>query len=106
MNELAETYNLRRVEQAFKKLGTQKEHNLRIFKMLDGEFSEKFFRLEGQFYTTTATLPSLTRESIDIPYQGTNLKTKGAINFGNQTSIMINYCIIVFVRKTTSNNLN
>lgn len=87
MNELAETYNLRRFEQAFKKLGTSKEHNLKIFKMLDQEFSEKFFRLEGGFYVTTASLPALTRESIDIPFQGTNLKDKGAINFGNQTTI-------------------
>lgn len=87
MNELAEQYNLRRVESAFKKLGTSKEHNLKIFKMLDQEFNDRFNRLEGQFYVSTASLPQLTRESLDIPYQGTNLKDKGALNFGNQTTI-------------------
>ena len=84
---LEEEYNLRTAEQQFRRFGISNAKDLRILRILDPAFNDRFFDFGGHIYATTTSLPALTRESIDVPFQGTNLKDKGPLNFGNETTI-------------------
>lgn len=85
MNEISEIYNLSRAERSFKRHGFSKEHNMRPLKIGPEPFNSRILR--GIYYITTTTLPSLTREGKDVPFQGSIIKEKGQLQFGNETTI-------------------
>jgi len=85
MNEFSERFNLRRASDAYKRHGLSKEYMLHPIKLGPEPYNTEL--LDAAFYITTTTLPALTRESIDVPYQGVNLKTPSSLNYGNTTQI-------------------
>lgn len=85
MNEISEIYNLRKAERSFKRHGFSKEHHMRPLKIGPEPFNSRILR--GIYYMTSTALPALTREGKDVPFQGSVLKEKGQLQFGNETTI-------------------
>ena len=85
MSDIANIYNLRKADQSYKRHSTSKDHFLRPIKIGPEPFNSRILR--GIYYMTTTSVPALTREGKDIPFQGTNLKTAGQLQFGNETTI-------------------
>lgn len=84
MSELSEIYNIRRADRSYKRHGFSKENHLRPIKIGPEPFNSRILR--GIYYITSTSIPSLTREAIDVPFQGTPLKTKGQLQFGAGTT--------------------
>jgi hypothetical protein len=85
MNEIAEIYNLSRAERSFKRHSFSKEHHMRPLKIGPEPFNSRILR--GIYYITSTTLPALTRDAKDVPFQGSMLKERGQLQFGNETTI-------------------
>lgn len=85
MNEIARQYNLRQAERTIRKHGTSRQNFLKPIKIGPEPFSSQILR--GEPFISTTALPPLTRDSKDIPYQGSILKEPGQLQFGNETSI-------------------
>jgi hypothetical protein len=85
MSEISDIYNLRRAERSFKRHGFSKEHHMRPLKIGPEPFNTQILR--GIYYITSTTMPTLTREGKDVPFQGSILKEKGQLQFGNETTI-------------------
>jgi len=77
-------YNIRRADRSFKRHGFSKANHLRPIKIGPEPFNERILR--GIYYMTTTQLPALTRDAIDVPFQGTPLKTSGQLQFGGGTT--------------------
>lgn len=85
MNEISNTYNLREGARQFGKHGFSRQNFLKPVKIGPEPFSTQILR--GLHYISTASLPALTRDSKDVPYQGSVLKEMGQLQFGNETTI-------------------
>ena len=85
MNEISKIYNLRKAERSFKRHGFSKEHHMRPIKIGPEPFNSRILR--GIYYITTTSLPTLTREGKDVPFQGSILKERGQLQFGNETTM-------------------
>lgn len=85
-SELNKNFNLQIANNSFRKHGFAKEHQLRILKFGPEPFNSRLQR--ARYYVTSASIPALTRESLDVPFQGTNIKTVGQLQYGgNESSI-------------------
>jgi len=80
MSELSKMYNIRRADRSFKRHGFSKQNFLRPIKIGPEPYNSRILR--GIYYMTTTQLPALTRDAIDVPFQGTPLKTQGQLQFG------------------------
>jgi len=84
-SELNRNFNLAKATNSFRRHGFAKEHQLRILKFGPEPFNTRLQR--ARYYVTSASIPQLSRESLDVPFQGTNIKTVGQLNYGNESSI-------------------
>jgi len=85
-SELNKNFNLQTATNSFRRHGFAKEHQLRILKFGPEPFNERLQR--ARYYVTSAEIPGLSRESLDVPFQGTNIKTVGQLQYGgNESSI-------------------
>ena len=84
MSELSNIYNLRRADSSFRRHGFSKQNHMRPIKVGPEPFNSRI--LQGIYYMTTTDLPALSRDALDVPFQGTPLKTQGALKFGDNTT--------------------
>lgn len=85
MNDISSMYNLREGERQFRKHGFSRQNFLKPIKIGPEPFSSNILR--GLHYISTTSLPALTRDTKDVPYQGSVLKEMGQLQFGNETTI-------------------
>lgn len=83
--ELNRNYNLIQATNTFQRHGFSRTDKLRILKVGPFDINERVQR--GLHYATTASLPPLTREPIQVPYQGTSIQQVGQLNWGTESSI-------------------
>jgi hypothetical protein len=76
-----EVYNLRRAREVYHRHGFSKEHMFRAIKIGPEYYSNKILR--GVHYISSATIPGVTIENIEIPFMGSVLVEPSQMRWEN-----------------------